>query len=170
MTNLPSSDEAFAENFDEEVSGMSLSEAMNPSNASRLSAFAGVAIIASLTGRNLQHLQRPSPSNDDHDLNGEFWKQHRHMDNILLNTSLCLPSHLRLPAGLPNPNKIFLNMSLQSGTISLHQAAIFKAETLKLPASIITESRMRCLAAATEICSIMKMVAHMDLSMVSCSI
>ena len=166
MTNLPSSDEAFAQNLPDEVPGLPFSEAMDPSNASSMSAFAGVAIIASLTGRNLEHLQRPSPRNDDYDLNGDFWKEHRKMDHILLNTSLCLPSHLRLPAGLSNPNKIFLNMSLQAATICLHQAAIFKAEKLSLSSSIINESRIRCLGAATEICSIMKMIAHMNLRVV----
>lgn len=166
MTNLPSSDEAFSETLNEETPGMSFSEAMNPSNASRLSAFAGVAIVASLTSRNQEHLQRPSPKNDDHDLNGEFWKSHRTIDSILLNTSLCLPSHLRLPAGRSNPNKVFLNMSLQAGIICLHQAAIFKAEKLNLSGYIIARSRKRCLAAAAEICSIMKIIAHTDLTIV----
>lgn len=164
MTNLPSSNEAFSDILNEEIPGISFSEAMNPSNASRLSAFAGVAIIASLTG--LEHLQRPSPNDDDHDLNGEFWKAHRTRDNILPTTLRYLPSHLRLPAGLSNPNKIFLNMYLQAGIICLHQAAIFKAEKLNLIGSIIARSRMRCLTAATEICSITKMIAHMDLTIV----
>lgn len=166
MTNLPSSDEAFSETLNEEVPGMSFGEAMNPSNASRLSAFAGIVIVASLTSRNLEHLQRPTSNNDDHDLNGEYWKAHRRIDSILLNTSLHLPSHLRLPAGLSNSNTIFLNMNLQAGIICLHQASIVKAEKLNLGESIIAQSSMRCLAAATEICLIMKMIAHMDITTV----
>jgi hypothetical protein len=146
---------------------LSFTEAMNPSNASSLSAFAGLVIIASLVGRNLGHLQRSSPQNDDHDLSGEFWKEHRKMDDILLNISLHMPSHLRLPAGISSPDKIFLHMTLQVATMFLHQTAIFKAEKHNLSVSIIAQSRMRCLAAATEICSIMKMIAHMDLTMVT---
>jgi hypothetical protein len=161
---MPSSEEAYARN--EETVGISLTEAMQPQKASGLSAFAGVVIIAALSGRTLLHLQRPSPKNDDHDLNGEFWKAHRKIDSILLTTSLYLPSHLRLPAGSSNSNIIFLNMGLQAATIVVHQAAIFKAEKFELSPSIITESNMRCIAAATQITSIMRMIAHTDLSVV----
>jgi hypothetical protein len=168
ITNMPSSDEAYARN--EETTGISLIEAMQPQSASGLSAFAGVVIIAALSGRTLLHLQRPSSKNDDHDLNGEFWKAHRKIDNILLNTSLYLPPHLRLPAGSPNANIIFLNMGLQSATIVVHQAAMFKAEKSGLAPSLIAESNMRCIAAATQITSIMRMIAHTDLSVVCSTI
>jgi hypothetical protein len=161
---MPCSDEAYARN--EEIAGMSLAEAMQPQGASSLSAFAGVIIVAALSGRTLLHLQRPSPKNDDHDLNGEFWKAHRKIDNILLNTSLFLPAHLRLPAGSSNSNIIFLNMGLQAASIVVHQAAIFKTEKFGLASAIAAESRMRCIAAATQITSIMRMVAHTDLSVV----
>jgi hypothetical protein len=139
---------------------------MDPMSASKLSSFSGSVVMACLSGRIFQHLHRPSRDNDDENLNGEFWKAHRKMDSVLLNTSLYLPSHLRLPAGSSTPNTIFLNMSLQAAIICLHQAAIFKAEKLDLPASVITDSRNRCVAAATEITSIMKRIAHMDLVMV----
>lgn len=142
---------------------------MRPQSASGLSSFAGVIVIASLSGQTLLHLQRPSLDDNDENLNGEFWKAHRKMDSVLLNTSLYLPSHLRLPAGSSNSNIIFLNMSLHATTICVHQAAMFKAEKLELSASIISESSMRCLAAATEIATIMRLIAHMDLSTVSTS-
>jgi hypothetical protein len=80
--------------------------------------------------------------------------------------SLYLPPHLRLPAGSSNANTIFLNMSLQAAIICLHQAAIFKAEKFANIA-VVQESRARCLAAAMEIASIMKRIAHMDLSLVT---
>ena len=120
-----------------------------------------------LTPRLWWTVQRPSPDEDDANLNGHFWKDHRRIDNILLNTSLSLPSHLRLPAGITNAGTVFLNMSLHAGTICLHQDAIFKAESLGFSASLITESKSRCFTAATEICSIMKSIAHVDLSFVS---
>lgn len=89
------------------------------------------------------------------------------MDNILLNTSLCLPNSLKLPAGLSNPNVVFANMNIHTSTICLHQAAIFKADKNKLPTSVGAESKVRCITAANEIASIMRMVSHMDLSIVS---
>jgi hypothetical protein len=163
---LPRSEEIYAQS-EEPPAGISLTEAMNPQSASSLSSFAGVVIIASLVGQTLLHLQRPGLHDDDRDINGEFWRNHRKMENILLNTCLYLPSHLRLPAGSSNSNIIFLNMSLQATTIFVHQAAIFKAEQLQLGQSIIAESTSRCVAAAMEIASTMRIIAHMDLSVVS---
>ena len=102
-------------------------------------------------GRNLTHLHRPGPDDRDHDLEGEFWKRHRQLEMILSNTSLALPDRLRLPAGLPDPNVVFMNMNIQTSVICLHQAAIFKADKYHLPSSIGNESRVRCVTAASEI-------------------
>ncbi|KAK8126029.1 fungal-specific transcription factor domain-containing protein [Apiospora kogelbergensis] len=126
-----------------------------------------VVLMACLFGRNLIHLHRPDANDRDHDHNGEFWKRHRNMDNILLNTSLCLPNSLKLPTGLSNPNIIFTNMNIHTSTICLHQAAIFKADKYKLPSSVSSESKVRCITAANEIASIMRMVSHMDLSVMN---
>ncbi|KAK6078654.1 binuclear zinc transcription factor [Seiridium cupressi] len=162
MTNLPSSEEAF--NMSRPETTMTLAESMSPDGAAKLSSFGGIVLMACLFGRNLIHLHRPDVDDRDHDLNGEFWKRHRNMDNILLNTSLCLPNHLKLPNGLGSPNIVFVNMNIHTSTICLHQAAIFKADKNKLPASVSAESKVRCITAANEIASIMRMVSHMDLS------
>lgn len=165
MTNLPASEEAFEMSRPETT--LTLNESMSPAGAAKLSSFGGIALLACLFGRNLIHLHRPDADDRDHDLNGEFWKRHRNMDNILLNTSLCLPNHLKLPVGLNNPNIVFVNMNIHTSTICLHQAAIFKADKNKLPASVSAESKVRCITAANEIASIMRMVSHMDLGTVS---
>ena len=165
MTNLPSSEEAFEMSRPEQT--QSLNECTSPAGAGKLSSFGGIVLMACLFGRNLVHLHRPDADDLDHDLNGPFWKRHRQMDNILLNTSLCLPNHLKLPNGLQSPNIVFTNMSIHTSTICLHQAAIFKAEKNKLPASVSAESKVRCITAANEIASIMRMISHMDLSTVS---
>ncbi|KAI1415679.1 hypothetical protein F5Y13DRAFT_207346 [Hypoxylon sp. FL1857] len=161
MTNLPSSEEAFEMSRPEQT--QSLADSMCPAGAAKLSSFGGIVLMACLFGRNLVHLHRPDADDRDHDLNGEFWKRHRNMDNILLNTSLCLPNHLKLPAGLANPNIVFTNMNIHTSTICLHQAAIFKADRNKLPPSVSAESKVRCITAANEIASIMRMVSHLDL-------
>lgn len=122
--------------------------------------------MACIFGRNLTHLHRPDPHDNDNDLNGEFWKRHRSLDNILLNTSLSLPNQLRLPNGISDSNIIFCNMCIHTSTICLHQAAIFKAEKNRMPNQIIAESKRRCIIAADQIASIMKMVSHLDLSAV----
>ncbi|KAK0612934.1 fungal-specific transcription factor domain-containing protein [Bombardia bombarda] len=162
LTNLPSTDEAFEMSRPEQT--QPLQDAMSPAGAGKMSAFGGIVLMACLFGRNLVHLHRPDVDDRDHDLNGEFWRRHRSMDNILLNTSLCLPSHLKLPNGLGNPNIVFTNMCIHTSTICLHQAAIFKADKNRLPASVSSESKIRCITAANEIASIMRMTSHLDLA------
>ncbi|CAK7265638.1 hypothetical protein SEPCBS119000_001615 [Sporothrix epigloea] len=161
-TNLPSSEEAFEMSRPEP--SIPLYEAMLPAGIGRLTPFAGIVLMACLFGRNLTHLHRPDSDDKDGDLNGEFWKRHRNLDNILLNTLLGLPDQLKLPAGLNNPNIVFTNMCIHTSTICLHQAAIFKAENNSLDESVSPESKIRCISAATEIAKIMRMVSHLDLS------
>lgn len=123
--------------------------------------------MAHFMGRNLTHLHRPETNDREHDIQGEFWKRHRTLDNALLNTALSLPPHLRLPAGIRDANTVFLNMNLHTSTICLHQAAIFKAEQNNLPASIIEQSGDRCILAASEITTIMRLTSHLDVAGVS---
>ena len=165
LTKLPADEESY--DLSKPANTMSLNEALDPEGAPNLSGYAGVILMACLFGRNLTHLHRPGPDDADDDLNGEFWKRHRHMDNILLNTALALPDPLRLPSGLNDPNIVFLNMCIHTSTICLHQAAIFKADKNKMPARVSAESKVRCITAAAEIASIMRQISHLDLSAVS---
>lgn len=143
-----------------------LTDVINGEGVSTLAPFACVMVLTSLFGRNLVHIHRPQPHDNDHDLNGEFWKRHRSHDNILLHIALSLPDHLRLPSGMTDVNVIFANMSIHTSTICLHQAAIFKSEKNKMPNQITIESKRRCLVAANQISSIMKMISHVDLTSV----
>jgi len=144
-----------------------LKEALDPDGATKISPFGGVVVMAVLFGRNLTHLHRPGPDDDDTNLNGDFWRRHRNMDNILLNIVLSLPDHLRLPGGIDVPNVIFTNMAIHTSTICLHQAAIFKADSVRLPSNTSAESKIRCITAASEIASIMRMISHRDVTLVS---
>lgn len=161
-TVLPSSEEAFEMSRPE--ASIPLHEAMCPSGTSQLTPFAGIILMACLFGRNLTHLHRPDNDGKDSDMNGEFWIRHRNLDHILLQTLLNLPDHLKLPDGLHNPNIVFTNMCIHTSIICLHQAAIFKAENNQIDAPVSPESKVRCINAAREIASIMRMVSHMDLS------
>lgn len=143
-----------------------LEQAMTPSGISNLQSFGGIVLTATLFGRNLLHLHRPAPEDRDDDLDGIFWTRHRNIEGILLQTSLGLPDHLRLPSGLSDPNAVFLNMSIHTSVICLHQAAIFKADKYRLPANVSNESKVRCVTAAAEIASLMRMISHLDLATV----
>ncbi|RMZ87643.1 hypothetical protein DV736_g5132, partial [Chaetothyriales sp. CBS 134916] len=165
LTNLPASDEAFRTGQEERT--QQLFEVLNGESTENISSFAGVILLATIYGRNLTHLHRPSEADNDHDLNGEFWKRHRKLDNTLLNISLSMPAALRLPAALSDPNAVFCNMNIQTATICLHQAAIFKAEKNRLPAQIGAESKRRCIVAADQVTNVMKMISHLDLSLMN---
>ncbi|EME50066.1 hypothetical protein DOTSEDRAFT_68803 [Dothistroma septosporum NZE10] len=163
LTNLPTDEDAYE--FSKPAKTMTLPDALEPSGLSSLSGgFQGVILMACLFGRNLLHLHRPAPNDNDDDLNGEFWKRHRDLDNVLLNIALGLPEALRLPSGLNNPNVVFLNMNIHTSTICLHQAAIFKADKNRMPSRISAESKIRCITAAAEIASMMRQISHLDLA------
>ena len=166
LTDLPAADDAFDRGIAQSTVG--LRQALSTSDpVVALSPFAGVVLLASLFGRNLLHLHRPGPNDCEDDLNGDFWKRHREMDNILLHVSLSMPGHFRLPNGLADANIVFLNLNIHASTICLHQAAIFKADQNHLPPTLSAESKVRCVTAAAEIASIMRMIAHMDPAVVS---
>lgn len=62
---------------------------------------------------------------------------------------------------------MFMNMSIHTSAICLHQAAIFKADKYRLPVHVSNESKIRCVTAAAEIASLMRQISHMDLAAVS---
>src|SRR3954467_4074670 len=106
MTNLPSSEEAFESGNIE--NGISLQDALTPEGAAKITPFAGVVLSACLFGHNFDHLHQYGPDEHPEDLaNGEFWKRHRKMDNVLSSTFMFLPDHLRLPGGLRDMNIVF---------------------------------------------------------------
>ena len=139
---------------------------LSGAGTSSLSEYGSVVLVSCIFGRNLHHLHRVSAKDRDHDLNGEFWKRHRALDNIILSTSLSLPGYLRLPEGINDPSIVFTNMCLHTSTICLHQAAIFKAEKNNMPSQIAAESKRRCIIAADQITNIMKMTSHIDITTV----
>lgn len=165
MTCLPTSEEAYESSTEQKTP--TLAEAMRPQQAAQLSSFAGVVLVVHFLGLNLTHLHRPEPNQQEHDMNGPFWKRHRTIDNDLMRTALQLPSSLRLPSGIRNPNIVFLNFALHTSTICLHQVAIDKAQKNQMSTVIIEQSRTRCVLAAAEIASVMRLTSHLDVAGVS---
>lgn len=165
-TYLPATEEAYDTSTQQNTTAL-LNDAMTPQKIASLSSFAGVVYVTHFFGLNLTHLHRPEPNQREDDLNGIFWKRHQAMDNNLTQTSILLPSHLRLPIGARNPNIVFLNFAIHTSTICLHQAAIFKAEKHQLPNAVIEKSRDRCLGAASAIEDVMRQTCHFDIAGVS---
>jgi len=163
MTNLPSSEEAYSSGLME--TSISLEEALKPSGAAGITPFGGVILSACLFGHNFEHLHKRGPNEHPEDLlNGEFWKRHRKMDNILSNTFMFLPAHLRLPGGIQDLNVSFLHMNIHASTICLHQAAIVTAQNNGIERSFIAKCQTRSLMAAGEIAAAMRLITHRDIS------
>ncbi|KAE9367686.1 hypothetical protein N431DRAFT_444787 [Stipitochalara longipes BDJ] len=165
-TNLPASEEAFENGVQEET--ISLQQALTPEGAAGISSFGGVIISATLFGNNYQHLRKKGPDEHPEDLaNGEFWRRHRKMDNVLSNTFMFLPDHLRLPQNIRDMNVVFLHMNIHAACICLHQAAILTAKKHGIDPNFIEQSRNRNIMAAEEITNIMRLISHMDASSMS---
>ena len=167
MTNLPASEESFLRDIPE--STKSLSEAIDGQANSTLSSFAALSLGMSLLGRFHSHIHRPHLYGDERDLSGDFWKRYRLHDNTLLNISSSLSGYFRLPAGVGDPNVIFYNLIMHACTVVLHRTATRMAEKHRLPREMAAESKRRCIVAAEETCSILRMMSRADVARVSMS-
>jgi hypothetical protein len=164
-THLPAHEDAFLNGKPETT--LPLDRVLEPGGIATLSPFGGVVLMASFFGRNRDHLHPRDEEVDEDDLNGAFWKRHHNLNHKLLNVSQSLPQRLRLSAPIHDINIIFANTNVYAATISLHQAAIIKAEAHNLPRQTILESKQRCIDSADQIASIMRLVNQVDLVRVS---
>jgi hypothetical protein len=89
------------------------------------------------------------------------------MDNVLSNTFMFLPDHLRLPQNIRDMNVVFLHMNIHAACICLHQAAILTAKKHNIDTNFIQQSRNRNLMSAEEITNIMRLISHLDSSEVN---
>ncbi|CAD6444977.1 262de15b-b350-4c43-8cdc-7ee8756edd8a [Sclerotinia trifoliorum] len=161
QTNMPCSDDAFDLGMEEKT--CSLAEALTPEGASTISTFAGVVLSACLFGQNIEHMSKSGPEDGANDIaNGEFWKRHRKLDNVLSSTFMFLPDSLRLPAGLRDPNIVFFHMNIHCSTICLHQGAVLTAERENISQALIQQSEARNLMAAEEVANLMRLISHID--------
>jgi len=166
MTNLPVSNDAFDRSREE--NGITLAEALTTEGSEKMCSYSSVVVMASLIGKTLTHLHRSEVKDSAEDVTeGEFWKRHRELDDILATTYMFLPAKLRLAGNLGDFNVIFLHLTLHSTIICLHQAAILKAEQNSVDKEIVRISTDRCYASASQIVDIWKMVSHIDISYMS---
>lgn len=135
-----------------------LATALQIENCQDLSPFGSVVVLSWLAARTANHLRNQDGQ--------KFWETHHTIDTQLLQISLCLPSHLKLPFGAHQPNAVLTNMLLHALTVSLHQAAVVKATNDPFKKHLAWESNMRCLTSASEIANIVKQVTQTNLAAV----
>jgi hypothetical protein len=147
----------------------SLQETLRSQNIEKLSELGLVVLMCALVSRILRHLTEVGDPNLDitSEQTAEFWFSHNSIDNLLLNFTMGLPDHLRLPLGLEQPNVIFAHTLLHAMTICHHQAATSKAREDHQRDHIATESEERCLASALAIARIVRLASYTDFASVS---
>ncbi|KAH7069549.1 hypothetical protein BKA63DRAFT_555819 [Paraphoma chrysanthemicola] len=166
-TNLPSSEYAF-ENGEEETS-ISLADALANEGAANLSSpFAAVILATTLLGHvsmHIYHGKKPNTSEmPDH---CEFWIKHQELDMSILNMFIHLPDEFRVPLGAGDTNVVFLNMTLHTAAICLHQAAMDTALKENKGNGFIDQSMNRCITAADAITMATRHITRNDLSRIS---
>ncbi|EWY96537.1 hypothetical protein FOYG_05208 [Fusarium oxysporum NRRL 32931] len=157
-TRLPASEEAYTNGQEEHTRflGDQLLESEPHST------FAGAVLAAHIFHRTIEHTgTNNSQDQESQDFKGDlYWQRHKSIDNDLKFMLLMLPKNLCLPANYRTHNAIFVNVMLQTATICLHRAALWrmKSNLQGLPSYLIRLSQDRLLPAAEEILTIFKMI------------
>ncbi|CZR37065.1 uncharacterized protein FPRO_02675 [Fusarium proliferatum ET1] len=157
-TRLPASDNAY-ENGQEEHTRFIGDQLLE---SEQHSTFAGAVLAAHIFHRTIEHTgSNNSQYQEDQDFNGDlYWQRHKGIDNDLKFMLLMLPKNLCLPANYRTHNAIFVNVMLQTATICLHRAALWrmKSNLQGLPVYLIRLSQDRLLPAAEEILNIFRII------------
>lgn len=124
--------------------------------------YAGSVVAAHVMGQIMDHcnLVKDSGMRPDCDKTA-LRRDHRRLDNILLNIFLKLPRHMRFSTAQQGSSVAFFNTCLHSASIYLHLAAIDGS----LDEDEIGHRR-RCRSSAGEVLLIMRMMTHLDASQV----
>ncbi|KAL9569431.1 hypothetical protein ACKAV7_006486 [Fusarium commune] len=157
-TRLPASEKAY-ENGQEEHTRFLGDQLLE---SEQHSTFAGAVLTAHIFHRTIEHTGTNNSQDQEYqDFNGDlYWQRHKGIDNDLKFMLLMLPKNLCLPANYRTHNAIFVNVMLQTATICLHRAALWrmKLNLQGLPSYLIRLSRDRLLPAAEEILNIFRII------------
>ncbi|RBR03896.1 hypothetical protein FVER53590_06285 [Fusarium verticillioides] len=154
-TRVPASEKAY-ENGQEENTRFLGDQLLE---SEQHSTFAGAVLAAHIFHRTIEHTG--TNNSQDQDFSGHlYWQRHKGIDNDLKFMLLMLPKALCLPANYRTHNAIFVNVMLQTATICLHRAALWrmKSNLQGLPSYLIRLSQDRLLPAAEEIFNIFRMI------------
>ena len=145
---------------------MFLSDALTTQRSKDLSPFAAQIVIISLCGSKLAELQRYDPSATPIESAGSIWLQPQRLGTALT-TEFRVPEHLCVPLAPLDPTTAFLNMSAFACTIAVHRSARAQLGQDSVSEPLLSQSRKRCLEAASNIVMVMKVTSHWDILSVS---
>ena len=117
-------------------------------------------MLSNLCGRTVSHIHRVDPDEDGNEPDVVFWRRHRRLDKVLLDCLQHLPERMKLHSAVQNPNIVMIHMNIHSSIICLHQTALERNDqtTGGSPGNSISESRQRCLTAAENIATLLRVV------------
>lgn len=132
------------------------------------SPFAATVLTACIMGRIMDHCSHLKDLGTDTTFNYEnLVHEQKTLDNIITNTFLSLPEHLRFLTARQGPIVAFLNMCLHAASICLHSAAIDRSAQCVQDTGGTSISQRRCRNGAEGILLIMRISAHLDPAQVS---
>lgn len=158
MTTLPASEQSFLEHKPRRT--LQLCEAFTSEDLSSLSSLAYVCVSASLLGRNIRRIQT---FGNECGLDEQYWKQLQFYDDTPIRILLRLPRHLRLSSSMNDTNVVFANLCVHASTIWYHQQAILSNKMCRVLDWYMMGNHHRCLSAASQIASLIRMIGDFDL-------
>lgn len=179
--NLPKSEEAFAEGYEEQR--ITLQQALRQKEVLR-SSLAARVLVSHLLHQALMLAQESTSNLFEEDLDADRYRNRlRELDNDLTSIFLKLPESLQLPGAFRCQHAVFLNIMAHVAIICLQQSAIKRAHneaksndplqpmssesetTSSAVATIVRQSRDRMLSAAKEIQHIFGIVQDLEMAL-----
>lgn len=132
-----------------------------------LSPYQGMVVVANICVCCLTHVKQLASERLLDGFSYDFWTEHHHLDDTIQYASTNSLAHLVAANFVNEPNVLSLNIILQATIICLHQAVIAKAGRSNTSPRQIPRSEDRCMKAATELSTMMRLVTQANIVKVS---
>ncbi|TAQ86996.1 hypothetical protein B7494_g4679 [Chlorociboria aeruginascens] len=149
-------------------SALTLNDALSLSGEGNLSATHGLIVTSAFYGRCISHVSYSHHESTGSDnLSYDFWMHHYHINESVNHLSTASLAQMKSSSFMPDSTVLCSNMNIQATLICLHHAAIARVAKTNVLATTLSDSENRCINAALEITSTMRLVCQMNLSKIS---
>ena len=124
-----------------------------------LSPFAGTVVMTALCGRCVSHLTSLRQDRRSGHRAYSFWPAHCELDRSLSATYARLCESLSTAGPMSEQSLAYINLTLQTSYIYLHEAAVNRGAEAGLAPTFIIDSELRCKTAAMEIANIARLAS-----------
>ncbi|KAH8645850.1 hypothetical protein BGZ60DRAFT_501245 [Tricladium varicosporioides] len=146
---------------------LTLNDALSLLGKGILSATHGLIVTSALYGRCLSHVKYSNRETSTEYPTYDFWMHHYHINESINHLSTASLKQIKSTNFMKESDALCFNMHIQATLICLHHAAIVRISKTSAPASPSLDSENRCVNAALEITSIMRLICHLNLAKMS---